>query len=116
MKIKERLFGKRSYELTIDELKKDSKKYRATYYLYAISALIVLFAFSLAVTPSLELLHGIQGITLYILFNLTITCVILGLIIFIWMANESSYYKMLQLHTDLMVYLKEKEEREKRSQ
>ena len=116
MNIKERLLGKKLHEHTTEELKRLSKKYNMTFCLYAICALLVISVFMITGGTSLNDMRGMEGILLLLAFNVIITSLCFGFMIFLWMVNESSYYKMLQLHTDLILYLKEKEEKEKRYQ
>ena len=115
-KIKELLTEKPYYEYNVEQLKKIRKKNTITFYLYLLSSLLIIAVFFTAGGMSLNDTRGMQGITLLIAINCIITSLSFGLMIFLWMINESSYYKMLQIHADLMIYLKEKEEKEKRYQ
>jgi hypothetical protein len=105
---------KRFNELTPDELRKKSKNYLVIFYMYLVFAIVVNSIFFCTALASINNIQSFTGLSYVVMLNLIITCLVFGMIIFLWFISETNYYKMMQLHCDLMVYLKEKEEKEKR--
>lgn len=101
--------GKRIYELSIDELKKKSRNFRVIFLGYVIAAIGIGFINSYFSLQSLNNLNSITDFDLYIHLLITILiCIVFLLIFFLWFISESSYYKMLQLNADMLIYLKNK--------
>jgi hypothetical protein len=105
--------SKKIYDLSIEELKKKSSKYRSTFYVYLIMAIVLSV---ITGTLTLQSMNGVNsnqealGTTNYFLIlNTVLISVIFFLVIFLWLISESSYYKMLEQFADLMIYLKQKE-------
>ena len=100
--------GKRIYEYSIAELKKKSRNYRIVFWVYVIMALIIGFITSLFSIPSLNNVMGMSGEYSFILLLLVLLSVNILFVVFLWFVSESSYYKMLQLNADMMIFLKGK--------
>ena len=108
-----KLKSKKIYDMTIDELKKKSSKYKSIFYAYLVMMLVI---GAISGTLTLQSMDGINknqetlGITNYLLLlNSILIAVTIFFLIFLWFVNESSYYKMLEQFSDLMIYLKQRE-------
>jgi hypothetical protein len=103
--------SKKIYELSIDELKNKSKTYRRTFYMYLIAALIIAAVSGMYGLPSINNVMNYQkdGTIFLLLLLAVLVCLNFLMLIFLWFISESSYYKMLEQFSDLMIYLKQKE-------
>lgn len=101
---------KRIYEMSIEELQKKSKKYKSTFYAYLVAALGIAFISGFFGLQSMNNVMSQTDGTLFLLLLVAVLCSLNYLmLIFLWSINESSYYKMLEQFSDLMIYLKQKE-------
>jgi hypothetical protein len=103
--------SKKIYELSIDELKKKSKGFRATFYCYIMVALGIAFISGFYGLQSINnvMRHQADGTLFLLLLVAVLCCLNFLMLIFMWFINESSYYKMLEQFSDLIIYLKQKE-------
>ena len=105
--------SKKIYDLSIEELKKKSSKYKSIFYSYVIFAIAIGVISGVLTIQSMDGINRNQetlGTTNYLLLlNSILVSVIFFLVIFLWFINESAYYKMLEQFSDLMIYLKQKE-------
>ena len=102
--------SKRIYEKSIEELQKDSKKYRSTFYAYIMAALgIAVISGFYGLQSIYNVMTQTEGATFLLLLIAVLCALNFFMLYFVWFINESSYYKMLEQFSDLMVYLKQKE-------
>jgi heme/copper-type cytochrome/quinol oxidase subunit 2 len=105
--------SKKMYDLSIEELKKKASKYKSIFYAYVIFAIVISVITGMLTLQSMDGLNKNQealGTTNYFLIlNTVLISVVFFLLIFLWFISESSYYKMLEQFSDLMIYLKQKE-------
>ena len=103
--------AKKLYELSVDELKKKSRNYSSRFWGYVIAAIGIGFINGFFGIQSLNNVMALQHDTslFYFLLMLSLTSIMIFLILFLWFISESSYYKMLEQFSDLMIYLKQKE-------
>lgn len=106
---------KHLYDLSVDELKKKSNLYRYIFYLYVIVAVVVSvvngFASLISVNNVMANKDVLGGTGFLLLLNVVLVSFLVFFVIFLWLIGESSYYKMLQLFSDMMIYFKQKEEK-----
>jgi hypothetical protein len=101
---------KRIYEFSVDELKRKSRKYNTIFWFYMVAALVLNF---------INFFFGVQSLNnvmstpdkdygFILMLSLVFISIMFLFMIFLWLVSESSYYKMLQLNADMMIYLKGK--------
>ena len=105
---------KRFYDLSFDELDKRSKHYKTLFYAYIVFALAIGGVNGyFSVTSIQGVLSSFNGLNLIVFLLLVLVSFNVLMLIFLWFIVESSYYKMLELFMDQMMYLKKKMEGEK---
>ena len=106
--------SKKIYEMSVDELKKKSRYYKIVFYFYFVAALVVIgvngFTGLVSVNNVMGNMDVLGGTNFLLLLIVVLVSFLVLFVIFLWLVSESSYYKMLECFSDLMVYLKQKEE------
>lgn len=100
---------------TIEELDKEANRSWFIYWGYVIASLVIAVVGGLTVNDIIGEMLSIttdNGMKLLLIFG-SMSILNFFLLLFIWLTNESSYYKMLQLFHENMRYQREKEIREK---
>jgi hypothetical protein len=101
---------KGTQDKTILELQVDHRSFKNIFYVYVVVSIAVMIMggyFSQQVIMDLFNITDSVVLTLILIFcGLNLTN--LFLLVFVWTTNESSYYKMLQLHNEQMIFLKRK--------
>ena len=105
--------AKKIYDMSVDELKKKSKYYKIIFYFYFVAAIVVIgvngFSSMVSVNNVMSNMDALGGTNFLLLLNVVLVSFLVLFVIFLWLVSESSYYKMLECFSDLMVYLKQKE-------
>lgn len=107
------LQSKKIYDMTQEELEKKSRTYHGIFIGYVVAAI------GISIINGFYGLQSINNVMNYttdatiflLLFNTVMISIIFLFIIFLWMIMESSYYKMLQMFYDIMIYMKQQEEK-----
>lgn len=104
--------GKGIADYTIEELKKKSIFNKTLFYSYLFGALIVAILGSYTLYPIFDdfMAMDTDGGTKLLLILGLFGIINFFLLLWVWMTNESSYYKMEQEFNELAIYLKEKTE------
>jgi hypothetical protein len=106
------LKGKKIFDYTQEELEKRRVLHRVMFWCYCLGALGIAIIGSYTLYPIFNdfmALNTDSGSKLLLLLGL-FGIINFFLLLWVWMTNESSYYKMEQEFTELMMYLKEKTE------
>jgi hypothetical protein len=106
------MLGKHIYDYTHEALEKRSKMHKFMFWFYSIGAIATAILGGYTLIPLLNNLMALNtdgSSKLILLFGL-FSVINFFLLLWVWMTNESSYYKMEQEFTELMMYLKEKTE------
>ena len=102
--------SKDSQDLTIVELQKNAKNFKAIFYGYLIASFIIIGIgsyFSYQVVHDVFYITDSIVLTVLLLFG-AMNILNFFLLFWIWTTNESSYYKMLQLHNEQLIFMKRK--------
>ena len=101
--------SKKIYEMSVAELNKRSKIYAGVFWSYVILAVVVAFITGFF---GINSINNVMSLPKDGTFLLLLSVVLLSIntmwIVLLWFINESSYYKMLQLNADMMIYFKGK--------
>ena len=101
---------KRIFEMSVDELEKKSKKYRSIFYAYVTAAIgIAVISGFYGLQSIYNVMTQTEGTTFLLLLIAVLCALNFFMLYFLWFINESSYYKMLEQFSDLMIYLKQRE-------
>jgi hypothetical protein len=106
------MMGKHIYEYTKEQLERRTKMHKTMFWAYSLGALATAILGAYTLTPlanNLLSLNTDGSSKLILLFGL-FGVINFFLLLWVWMTNESSYYRMEQEFTELMMYLKEKTE------
>jgi hypothetical protein len=111
----ERLKGKTIDQYTIEELEEKMVYNKIMFYCYAIGAIVMIMAGSYTIWGILNTITGLEttGGTALLLMLGIFGVINFFLLFWVWMTNESSYYKMEQRFYELSIYLRSMEYKEK---
>ena len=101
---------KRFYEYNIIELQRKSKQYNMMFTIYLV---LLVFISIIAGVTTYDLLSNVDNFTTAtgkLIYLITIIGIVnFFLMFFLWFVIESSYYKMLNLFNDTILYIKERD-------
>jgi hypothetical protein len=105
------LKGKGWKDYTIEELEKKAFYHKALFYGYALAGIAVMVIGSYTIYNIFDSLMAIntEGSSKLLLLLGMFGIINFFLLFWVWLTSESSYYKMEQEFTELMVYLRSKE-------
>jgi hypothetical protein len=111
MDLNKLLKGKGWKDYTIEELEKKAVYHKALFYGYAVAGIIVMLVGSYTIYGIFDSLMAIntEGSSKLLLLLGMFGIINFFLLFWVWLTSESSYYKMEQEFTELMVYLRSKE-------
>lgn len=99
------------YDFTLEEIKRKTSFNRVMIWGYVIASLVVMLVGANTLLPIADALMSMDtnGSTKLILLFGLFGMINFFLLLWVWLTNESSYYKMEQRFMELMYYLRDRE-------
>ena len=97
-------------DITSDKLIKDRLIYRYLFYVYLVLEVVFIIMGGYSFYTVFDAIAGLTESTLMTLLLLLCSMNVMSMfmVFVVWFCGESSYYKMLEQHNDLLLYLRKK--------